>query len=234
MESSQKVNANTVNMVAFLRDLRKPKEMIPKLRELSKLKTHASNHLAIQYGILPTIDDIKSIIEAFTRAKPYLDRHGYSTYNAVSSESKMQDDLTFDLVQRIKVAIEDEDSTFQALAQKVDSMGFALTLENVWDLIPYSFIVDWFIDIGGFLERADTRMRLSNLNIKYATMSEKTTITRSLVPNLALPVSGTLSVVHYHRWTTDHCPVPPLIPSSTPSVSDHWLEAGALIVQRAK
>jgi hypothetical protein len=146
----------------------------------------------------------------------------------------MQDELTFDLVQRIKVAIEDEDSTFQALAQKVDSMGFALTLQNVWDLIPYSFIVDWFIDIGGFLERSDTRMRLSRLNIKYATMSEKTTISRSLIPNVALPVSGTLSVVHYHRWTEDHCPVPPLIPSSTPSVSSHWLEAGALIVQRAK
>lgn len=234
MEASQKVNANPVNMIAFLRDLRNPKEMIPKLRNLSKLKDHAGNYLALNYGILPTISDIKAIIEAFKRIGPYIDKNGFKTYNAVSQDFDDKGVLTYNLEQRIKIAIENEDSGFQALAQKVESAGFALTLENVWDLIPYSFVLDWFIDIGGFLERADTRMRLMRLNIRYATMSSKKTTSMRVNPSAQFPMSGTLSVVRYQRWTTDHCPEPPLIPSSTPTFSNHWLEGSALILQRAK
>lgn len=32
------------------------------------------------------------------------------------------------------------------------SYGFELTWLNVWDMIPYSFVVDWFFHIGTFLE----------------------------------------------------------------------------------
>jgi hypothetical protein len=234
MEASQKVNANKVNMVAFLRDLRRPQEMIPKLRNLRNLKGNASNYLAINYGLLPTMSDIRTIIEAFTRIKPYIDKNGFKTYNAVSQETSEVGVLTYSLEQRIKIAIEDEDSDFQALAQKIDSMGFALTLQNVWDLIPYSFVLDWFIDIGGFLERCDTRMRLMRLNIRYSTMSRKRISSLLIKPSRTAPISGTLSVVRYQRWTEDHCPEPPLIPSSDTNPLSHWLEGSALIIQRAK
>lgn len=30
--------------------------------------------------------------------------------------------------------------------------GFELSLYNIWDMIPYSFVVDWFLNIGTFLE----------------------------------------------------------------------------------
>jgi hypothetical protein len=234
MDASAKANANHVNMIAFLRDLRRPQDMIPKLRNLQKLRTLSGNYLAVNYGVLPTISDIQTIIGAFKKAQPYIDRHGFKTYNAVQQVSTELGDLTHSLEQRIKIAIDNEDSDFSALAQKVDSMGFALTLENVWDLIPYSFVIDWFIDIGGFLERADARMRLMRQNIQYATMSSKYTLRKNLVPTSTYPIVGTLTVVHYQRWTTDHCPVPPLSPSSKITVSNHWLEAGALITQRTK
>jgi hypothetical protein len=234
MEASAKVNRNHVNMIAFLKDLRKPKEMIPKLLNLNKLKTHAGNFLAINYGILPTLSDLQAIWEAYKRILPYIDKNGFKTYNAVRSSSLSQGVHTLTLEQRIKIAIEDEDSEFVALGNKVDSMGFALTLENVWDLIPYSFVVDWFINVGGFLERVDSRMRLLFQNIRYATMSRKETMVTSFTPSKEFPYSGTLSTVHYQRWTDDHCPVPPLFSQNTPTVSDHWLEASALIIQRTK
>jgi hypothetical protein len=232
--ASQKVNRNQVNMIAFLRDLKNPKSLIPKLKNLHRLKTTASNFLAIDYGILPTIDDLKSIIAAFNKAKPYIDKNGFSTFNASHSDSSTQNGTTFRLEQRIKIAIEDEDNEFVKFANSVESSGFSPTLENIWDLIPYSFVLDWFINIGDFLERVDTRLRLSRLNIRYATMSQKYTKTRTFQASPSYPFVGTISMVQYSRWTSDQCPVPPLFFQNTPTVSNHWLEASALIIQRTK
>jgi hypothetical protein len=233
LEASQKVNANRVNMIAFLRDLRNPKDMIPKLKNLSRLKTHAGNFLAVNYGVLPTISDIQAIAESFKRIAPYLDRNGFSTYSTVRNQTAVVDDITHTSEQRIKIAIENEDSSMLALANKLESSGFAPTLQNIWDLIPYSFVIDWFVDIGDFLERIDSRLRLARLNIRYATMSHRSESEKSFSSTQSSLI-GNLKVVRYQRWTSDQCPVPPLSLSSTPTVTNHWLEAGALIIQRAK
>jgi hypothetical protein len=35
----------------------------------------------------------------------------------------------------------------------LDSMGFELNPRIIWDAIPFSFVVDWFFNVGGFLAR---------------------------------------------------------------------------------
>lgn len=37
----------------------------------------------------------------------------------------------------------------------LNKLGFGLNAAAVWDMIPYSFIVDWFLNIGDFLSRAE-------------------------------------------------------------------------------
>jgi hypothetical protein len=234
MTASQKVNANKTNMIAFLRDLRKPKELIPKLRELRNLAGVANNYLTVSYGILPTIDDIKSIVEAFKKMAPYVDRNGFSTYGASSTNQSEVDGFTYRLEQRIKLAIDDNDNDFYELIQRVESWGFLPTFENVWDLVPYSFVVDWLVDVGGFLQRVDTHLRLVRLNIRYATMSRKTNVKGTFVPTPDAPFNGSIEWVHYHRWVSDQCPVPPLSLKPTFQDFDHWLESGALLAQRTK
>jgi len=130
--------------------------------------------------------------------------------------------------------VSDEDSEFDRLISSIDSLGFAPTLENIWDLIPYSFVVDWFIDIGGLLERVDTRLRLLRLNIRYTTMSKKDIVRYNIRPSVELPLSGTVEKVHYHRWVSDQCPVPALSAQPTFQGFNHWLESGALILSRSK
>jgi hypothetical protein len=232
--ASAKVNANQVNMIAFLRDLRRPQEMIPKLKKLRELKTHASNYLAINYGVLPTISDLQNIVAAFKKSKPFLDRNGWKTYTDVYHLSSSDSNYQYELENRIKLAIEDEDSEWSELFRSIESSGFALTAENVWDLIPYSFVVDWFINVGDFLERVDSRLRLSRLNIRYVTMSRKSKVKTVIRSSVTFPFVGSAELVRYQRWTSDLCPVPPLFFQNTPTVSNHWLEASALIIQRAK
>lgn len=234
-EASQQVNANSVNMIAFLRDLRKPQELIPKLRKLRNLKGLSDNYLTVEYGILPTISDIEEIIRAVKRIGPYLDKNGFETYTAGYHEVLTDKSMTYELTQRVKLAIDDEDDEFQALVQRLDSMGTLPTFENVWDLVPYSFVIDWFVDVGGFLERVDSSLRLSRLNIRYVTMSRKTNIRGSITtPKPETPFVGTIDWVHYHRWVSDQCPVPPLSLQTTFELPRHWLEAGALLAQRSK
>lgn len=234
MEASSKVNANRVNMIAFLRDFRHPSDMIPKLRNLRKLKGWASNFLAVDYGILPTIDDLKSIIRAFEGVKPYVDRNGFNTFSAGHLDYLFQGSLRFDLEQHIKLAIGDEDDGFQKLIEQLDSFGCLPTCENLWDLIPYSFVLDWFVDVGGLLERVDANLRISRLNIFYATCSQKKTIQGQVPFDIQHPYTGTVKWEHYHRWVSDQCPLPPLSLDSNVQTSNHWLEVSALLAQRTK
>jgi len=233
-EAVEKLNAISTNMIAFLKDLRHPRDLIPRLKNLSKLKTHAGNYLSATYGVLPTVSDLQEIMGAFQRVAPYIDRNGFKTYTSVHQDSKEDGTMSYSLEQRIKIAIEDEDTDFGRLSNEIREHGFALTLENVWDLIPYSFILDWFVNVGDFLERIDTRLRMLQLKIRYATMSRKERTLMKVEPTKLLPIVGTLEQVRYSRWTSDQCPVPPLFFRNQNTVSKHYLEASALLLQRTK
>lgn len=234
MRASEKVNANKVNMIAFLRDLRHPTELIPKLKNLSSIKVLSGNYLNIIYGILPTVDDINSIVDAFHKLKPYVDFNGYETYTSGSIQNQVENGSTYSLDQRLKLAIGTNDTQLENLVNRLDSLGVLPTFENLWDLVPYSFVVDWLLDVGGLLQRIDSSMRLVRLDIKYLTMSEKRQITKDLVWTRAFPYTGSVSLVQYHRWVSDQCPAPPLSLHTTFSGFDHWLESAALLIQRRK
>jgi hypothetical protein len=47
------------------------------------------------------------------------------------------------------------------IAGFLDSLGFQLNPRIVWDSIPYSFLVDWFVDVGSWLGS----LRVDNLKV---------------------------------------------------------------------
>lgn len=47
--------------------------------------------------------------------------------------------------------------------QFLEQYGLRLSLLNVWDMIPYSFVVDWFFHIGSFLEDLENREHMLTL-----------------------------------------------------------------------
>lgn len=234
MEASEKVNASSVNMLEFLSDLRHPTQMIPKLAKLKTIKGLADNYLTISYGVLPTIDDVKSIYEACQKRKPFLDKCGFSVFTSAASSSSSTDRYDRLIEQHLKLAIDDEDSTFQAIVGNVESVGMLPTCNNLWELLPYSFVVDWLVDVGGLLERVDARMRLTRLNIRYVTYSTKWTTSIKVDWCPEFPYFSQLDWVVYHRWVSDQCPRPNLSLHSSFQDFDHWLESGALILQRRK
>lgn len=234
MQASEKINATRINMLAFLRDLKNPKAMIPKLSNLLKLKTHANNYLAVQYGILPTIDDIQSIMGAFSRISPYLDKNGFETYSSSWYDSLVVDEQFHQIERHIKLAIDNEDSDFKALTNRFESFGMLPTFKNIWDLIPYSFVIDWLIDVGDFLRRIDTRLRLMRLNVQYATYSRKYTTDKWYTWSHAFPYAGHVSFGRYYRLVSDQCPTPSTSLHHNFDGFDHWIESAALLIQRKR
>jgi hypothetical protein len=57
----------------------------------------------------------------------------------------------------VKCSIELETKAFAGLRSTMEKYGVALTAYNMWDMVPYSFIVDWFLDVGGLLETYTSR-----------------------------------------------------------------------------
>lgn len=231
MEASKKARTCQTNVISLLRDIRHPAEMIPKLKNLAHLKAHANNYLTVKYGVLPTISDLQEIVAAFKKMAFY-DKNGYRTLNAGYTTNVSSFERSETLTQRIKIAVKQEDSMLQNLYQKFCSVGVFPTLANLWDLVPYSFVLDWFVDVGGFLEVVDTRLLFSTMNIGYTTKSSKLTTVIHFLPCIATPYLGNITRVHYHRWVSDQCPVPPLVLKSTTEDFDHWVESGALVIQR--
>lgn len=233
MKAVENFDANHVNMLEFLRDIRHPTSMIPKLKNLKSLDSWADDYLAMKYAVLPTVSDIRRIVEAFHRRKPFLDRNGFTVQTAKSVLSGVNAEITYTLEQHVKVAIHREDAGLVSLMERLDSIGMFPTFENLWDLVPYSFVIDWLVDVGGFLERVDTRLKILRLNVKYATMSSKLYVNAEFPFSATSPYVGQLFWVHYNRWVSDQCPVPSLILNNPSQPLDHWLEGGALLKQRA-
>lgn len=114
------------------------------------------------------------------------------------------------------------------------------TFGNLYDWVPWSFVVDWFFPIGPALEAIDYRTYIQTLTINFVCYGRKWEVTN--VPNydryLYLPWWGrylqpitALSCSYYHRWYEQQA-TPPKIESEFPTSFNHWIEGSALLIQK--
>ena len=113
------------------------------------------------------------------------------------------------------------------------------SLGNLYDFIPWSFVVDWFFPIGDALDAIDTRTFLSTCAIRHVTYGEKWEFTppaekvSHFLPwfgSLLTPLSQ-VNFSFYHRWVEKNA-TPPDIASEFPHQFNHWVESAALIFQK--
>lgn len=122
----------------------------PKISKLNS-KDISGRWLELQYGWLPVLSDTYEAAKAFEVISKYrtsrirVTRNKFGTYNASQSTSSYDAIGKYWLGKQIVYEM-----TEQLSAPR--SLGLADPLSVIWEIIPYSFVIDWFLPIGSYLD----------------------------------------------------------------------------------
>ena len=136
------------------------KTLLREVKKLRKFDTYADIWLLWRYGIRPLIGDITSLLKVLD-AKPIVGKRqtfrGKHTlvYDDVVTNSHVNWSAggagwDFKTTERLfatfraGVMVQIENSINSGLA----ILGLDNPLEAIWELIPFSFIIDWFVNVG--------------------------------------------------------------------------------------
>jgi hypothetical protein len=121
----------------------------------------------------------------------------------------------------------------------VRTLGFAPTLAQYWDLIPFSFVVDWFLNVGGRARAVESMALLAAIGPSCIVQSYR--IVSSLDDEglsrigLGYFTSGSeqVQLVSYIREVSQH--LPPIrsggFDFGSPIRLPNWATAGSLLYQ---
>lgn len=185
----------------------------------SAVSSAAKAFLGVHFGIKLTLMDIREL----------LDSNIATGVKRVSSEDSGIAGL-FTWTARYHVYYTDGlvESLSAFLSKYAD---IDLDAANVWDMVPYSFIVDWFYDLGQAFTAADNYFSLRKVYHARGTC-DSLKMERPLLPG-EVPGNGLsdLRFTYYRRHVSER-PVVPLENYSSTPTSTNLVEGAALIVAR--
>lgn len=163
------------DLLTFFKGLRSGRPLLVFCEELRKQKgvkgSLANRWLEYTYGWAPTVAGIYDSAEIFQkkfsagdiitgkvglRPKVVKQKVNSSSWTAsVHATAKAKAYYQYTV----------RDPKLLALSQ----LGFTNPLSIAWELMPWSFVLDWFVDVGGYINRMDWALGLSD--IYYQTMT---------------------------------------------------------------
>lgn len=191
------------------------------------LKDLADVFLSFRYGWCLTAKDTVSLVTSdYDALYPQGRCKRSSAYTYLTNEGMLA-------TARMAVYCRPYSNSISELGSFLELMDLDLTAENLWDLVPYSFVVDWFFNLGGIFERMDQWNKIDNFDIFLTGRSLKGTEVVDLNEIWGLhSVVGTCKLHYYKRTYTTDVFKPSLISFRSGQKFDHWLESSALVVQR--
>jgi len=126
----------------------------------------ANRWLQYQYGVRPTMNSLYDYTEALAvRVRDGMVLHqrcrGKQTVCGDFNSTYGRTSVTCDTETRLSASYVVRDSSLKELSQ----VGITNPLAVVWEVIPYSFLIDQFINIGEFVNSIDALMGVSDLVI---------------------------------------------------------------------
>ena len=114
-------------------------------------KAFGENFLKFHFGVEPLIEDIGNAIETLQSPFPSRTVKARSsvvvreTYNTGTYGSRGFREWKSSALMQTRVSLTNEN------LYKANQLGFVNPASFVWELIPFSFVVDWFVNVGQFL-----------------------------------------------------------------------------------
>jgi hypothetical protein len=146
---------------AWRRDWRAVARHLQIDRGIATIDTIGDNWLAYKFGWKPLLDDItngrQNILDALAAEDSYITARA-TAVRQVPAWTRTPDatgDLEF--VVEMKAWYEVDDNWLQGIQQ----LGLTNPLNTAWNIIPYSFVIDWFTGTGQFLSLLDSTLGLT-------------------------------------------------------------------------
>lgn len=181
-------------------------------KKLSLVRGAGEGHLSYAFGIAPFIRDVQEIYNSLTNYSNKLDdfmkragtlqrRHWRTPYDVTSTSVKVFDTpymtvtktmqrssvTHFSMTYRYAVGT-DLKSTWGKVKAFRDMIGLRLNAAVIWEAIPFSFLVDWLLPVGSWLEQfsqpaVDTTLTVVQYGYSYKVVtSGKVVVDYSLGP----------------------------------------------------
>lgn len=237
LEAIKSCKYSNANMVAFAKDLPETlgevKALVTCLEEPKNPKNWASLFLSGKYGTRLTIADLKDIMSGISRRQSEL-RTWTKSYNIVRSRSIERFGWQFGDIDRslnYRIYYNPYDNRFLKFIKKLMDWDVWIDLQNAWDLIPLSFVVDWVVNVEDFLEEYDAINYSYYLSVLEVLRTYKDQIAVGSAPGLYGLTSADATLTYYNREVTRSLDLPvPQIGLKKPDL-EHLPELGSIIIQ---
>lgn len=233
-----------VNSIAYLKDL---PEVFGEIQSLYKVIQNPADPTAwaglvlnVSYGTRLTIADTEELVLGIQNAL----RKSNWGHQFAKTQGGIGHDFSFPLADsnyparrtvNASVYYGEHDERFDRLIDEALRWDVAPTLGNMWDLVPYSFVIDWFVNVGQILEDMDTIWQAARLPVKayFKSFLDRIDVPHRFVEKVCS--SGqVIHFSHYERKTQEDLDlyIHPLEFSSLPP--GVIPQAASLLVQNSK
>lgn len=242
LDSSFRIlDSNMIENVAQWRHLRKQFPSVQVLRQIragtiGKLaKAGAGLYLWYRYVYKTNLKDGTDIFNSLNEIGNVISNASDWTTRQVlygaKRTSSVVGDISYVTSHYEKFSVMPDKDPLNQVLLALRSLGLHPGLAQGWDLIPLSFVVDWFTNIGGALENVDDCVYRNRYNLEYSLFSDKHVTEAPLesLPHLSgIPMVGTLICTVYNRTLSFQWPdVQYNFGASSPS---KWFAAGAALL----
>lgn len=218
-----KFTGNTLPLIKELIELKSTILDIYKLLQGEVSVKNLSNlWLSARYGLKLTFQDARDLIEAILAERNRVKRY-YSYSRGVASAENVE--------ARSKLYVDNvTPNQLERVLRFLYEWDLFPSLVNAWDLVPYSFVADWFVDIESFLSAIDTHTYLSILDVISVCYTTK--VTWSIPSAVWHGLHGNYWFTHFVRYNPSIPVQPtPTFSGSLPS-GKNIIDGAALIIQR--
>lgn len=203
---------------------------------INMFKPGSSAYLFGKYAVLPSVSDVKRLIAGVQRSSLYLKRQRIHSRRVTSLDEPTA--LSAQHTAVITVQCSQYPSDFLGITQRaiagMKKWGLYPGVQNLWDMLPYSFVIDWIVQYGDLFKDVDEYLdQKYYFPVSYCVMSEKWEVSKS-ISSIApgSPASGEVAFSYYTRWISREIPLPSVSLSVESTAGNHLLESSALVLQR--
>lgn len=153
------------NILGVLKN-KKYKRLVQDKKLRRRSKAFASNYLEYHFGWVPLIQDIGNAVEVLQSEIPTTLLKSTATIQTSGSNTKVLygERTVTSWVTSVTCRMQTEVYISNPNLRLASQLGFVNPAALLWEIVPFSFIVDWFVNVNDFLNSFTDFLGLTQVN----------------------------------------------------------------------